>query len=222
ARTVLARWNREIGETAGVELERALRIAGATGARYAVVGSGVEAGPDIRLTATIYDIADGRQVGDGARVEGSQEEVLALVDALTVEVMRSMLNATEQGSLAQSFRLASLLTASVPALRHYLRGDALFRRARFEEARNALQRAVEEDSTFALAHWRLGETYGWIEGIGSDEGREHKQRAQELAERLPEREATLLALSSAIGSAALGRDEVETLEAYLRRYPDDP
>ena len=222
ARTVLARWNREIGETADVELERALRVAAATGARYAVVGSGVGAGPQIRLTADIYDLADGTQLGEGGQVEGAAEEVLGLVDALTVEVMRSILDATDRSSLAQSFRLASLLTGSVPALRNYLEGDALFRRARFEEAREALQRAVERDSTFALAHWRLGETYGWIEGIASEEGRRHKERAQALADRLPERERTLLTVTSAIGSNALGLREMQTLRAYLQRYPDDP
>lgn len=222
SRTMLARWNRDIGETADVELDRALRVAAATGARYAVVGSGVAAGPRIRLTADIYDLADGSKVGGGGRVEGTPEEVLELVDALTVEVVRSILDAAGQRSSAQTFRLASLLTGSVPALRHYLEGDAHFRGARFDEAREALQRAVEEDSTFALAHWRLGETYGWIEGIGSAEGRRHKARAQELSDRLPERERTLLAVTSAIGSDRVGPDDVETLRAYLRRYPDDP
>ena len=222
ARTVLARWNREIGENEDADLDRALRVASATGARYAVVGSGVEAGPRIRFTAEIYDLADGTQAGDGGQVEGSPEEVLELVDALTVEVVRSLLDATGQGSMAQDFRLASLLTESVPALRHYLEGDALFRRSRFEEAREVLHRAVEEDSTFALAYWRLGETYGWLEGIGAREGRDYKRRAQELAERLPEREATLLDITSAIGNFTLSLEEIADLRAYIRRYPDDP
>ena len=65
ARTVLARWNREVGEAADVELERALAVAAATGARYAIVGTGVEAGPRIRFSADVYDLADGRQMGDG-------------------------------------------------------------------------------------------------------------------------------------------------------------
>ena len=222
ARTVLARWNREIGETADVELGRALRVAAATGARYAVVGSGVDAGARIRFTAEVYDLADGSQVGEGGQVEGSPEEVLPLVDALTVEVVRSLLDATGSGSLAQDFRLASLLTESVPALRHYLEGDALFRRARFGEAREVLQRAVEEDSTFALAYWRLGETVGWVDGIGTREERDYKRRAQVLSDRLPEREATLLNVTLAISDFSLSPEEMTELRNYIRRYPDDP
>ena len=221
ARTVLARWNREIGETADAELVDALRVAGGTGARYAVVGSGVSVGGQVRFTAQVYDLADGSQVGDGGQVEGSPEQVLELVDELTVEVMRSLLDATEQGSAAQNFRLASLLTGSVPALRHYLEGDAAFRRSRFAEARESFERAIAEDSTFALAHWRLGETIGWMDGIGNPEGRAAKQMARQYGDRLPAREATLLTIGASIASRTVF-DEIETLRRYVARYPDDP
>jgi len=212
---------REIGETADAELVDALRVAGGTGARYAVVGSGVSVGGQVRFTAQVYDLADGSQVGDGGQVEGSPDEVLELVDELTVEVMRSLLDATEQASAAQNFRLASLLTGSVPALRHYLEGDAAFRRSRFAEARESLERAIVEDSTFALAHWRLGETIGWMDGIGDPEGRAAKEKARQYGDRLPAREATLLTIGASIASTALF-DEMETLRRYVARYPDDP
>lgn len=221
ARTVLARWSRELGEGARAELADALRVAAGTGARYAVVGSGVELGSSIRFNADVYDLDSREKVGNGGQVEGRPEEVLGLVDALTVEVMRSLLDATDGGSAAQDFRLASLLTESVPALRHYLEGDAAFRRSRFEEAREHLERAIREDSTFALAHWRLGEAIGWISGFSLLEVREQKATAARFGARLPPREATLLEVSAA---AADGRaiEVFSDLEAFLRRYPDDP
>ncbi|HSG08748.1 MAG TPA: hypothetical protein VLA36_10355, partial [Longimicrobiales bacterium] len=220
ARTVLARWNRDIGETSDAELDAALRVAAGTGARYAIVGSGVEVGGSVRFTATVYDISNGEQVGDG-RVEGSPDNILGLVDELTVDVMRSLLEATGQGSNAQTFRLASVLTSSVPALRDYLEGDALFRRGRFVEARELLQRAVEEDSTFALAYWRLGEAIGWQEAIGSAEARAAKQKATEYLDRLPAREATLLRVSASASDGTIV-DQMPNLRSYLQRYPDDP
>jgi tetratricopeptide (TPR) repeat protein len=220
SRTVLARWNRDVGEGGEAELDDALKVAAGTGARFAVLGSGVELGSRIRFTADLYDLDTGEKVGSG-QAEGDPDDVLSLVDALTVEVMRSLLDATGQGSAGQDLRLASLLTKSVPALRDYLQGDALFRRGQFEEAREALERAVQEDSTFALAHWRLGEAIGWISGIGNPEGGAHKRLAARYGDRLPPREATLLAVSSAT-SQGRALDELGTLEAYLARYPDDP
>ncbi len=220
SRTVLARWNRDVGGDGAAELDDALRVAAGTGARYAVMGSGVEVGNQIRFTADIYDLDTREKVGDG-QVEGSPENVLALVDALTVDLMRSLLEATGQGSAAQEFRLASILTESVPALRAYLEGDAAFRRASFEEAREHLERAVLEDSTFALAHWRLGDTYGWTEGIGSDRTDYHRERAANYADRLPPREATILELTLAVTRGeAMGR--LDDFERYIDRYPDDP
>ncbi|MBT8487762.1 MAG: hypothetical protein KJO65_02930, partial [Gemmatimonadetes bacterium] len=220
SRTVLARWNQQFRATREVALDEALRVAAGTGARYAVVGSGVEAGPEVRFTASIYDLSTGSQVGEGGQVQGSPDEVLALVDELTVEVMRSVLDATGQSS-AQTFRLASLLTESVPALRHYLEGDAAFRRARFPAARESLERAIEEDSTFALAYWRLGETIGWEIGIGNRDSRAYKRRASELSDRLPTREASLLRMSTAV-SDFRGGQIVGELRSYVQRYPDDP
>ena len=220
SRTVLARWSRDVGEGTEAELNEALKVAAGTGARFAVVGNGVELGSRIRFTADLYDLDTGTKVGSG-QAEGAPDDVLGLVDALTVEVMRSLLDATGQGSAGQDLRLASLLTTSVPALRDYLQGDALFRKGQFDEAREALERAVQEDSTFALAHWRLGEAIGWISGIGNPEGQTHKKLAARFGDRLPPREATLLAVSSAT-SAGRALDELGTLEAYLRRYPDDP
>lgn len=220
SRTVLARWTQAFGETADVELDDALRVAAGTGARYAVVGSGVEAGSQVRFNARIYDLSDGSPVGEGGQVQGAPDDVLALVDELTVEVMRSVLDATGQ-STAQTFRLASLLTESVPALRHYLEGDAAFRRAQWPAARESLERAIEEDSTFALAYWRLGETLGWDGGIGSRESQAFKRRATELSDRLPAREASLLRMSSAV-SAGRGGEVVGEVREYTGRYPDDP
>jgi tetratricopeptide (TPR) repeat protein len=220
SRTVLSRWARATDEAENVDLEGALRVAGATGARFAVVGSGVEVGSRIRFTADIYDLDTGEKIGDG-QVEGSPEEVLTLVDALTVEVMRSFLEATGQPSATQNLRLASVLTQSVPALRAYLEGDADYRRADFVAAEEHFLEAVQEDSTFALAHWRLSDTYGWLESIRSERVGHHGALAARYSDRLPPREATILDLSQAV-RAGRAMQRLEEFEAFVERHPDDP
>lgn len=51
SRTVLAQWDRQMGEDSDGDRETALRVAGATGARWALLGSAVAIGPRVRLAA---------------------------------------------------------------------------------------------------------------------------------------------------------------------------
>ena len=61
SRTVFARWNERVGENPTPDLERMLAVARASDARYALVGSAVGVGPTLRLTAELYQTADGRE-----------------------------------------------------------------------------------------------------------------------------------------------------------------
>ena len=59
-------------------------------------------------------------------------------------------------------RVAAVSTDSLEALKAFLEGEQALRAPRdLERARSALQRAVEIDSTFALAWSRLAYVVGW-------------------------------------------------------------
>lgn len=216
-RTVLARWReRSLDEAA--DLRQVLDVARATGARLALVGSAVELGSDVRLRAELYDLENGASVSE-AGIEGARDDLLALVDELSADVVRRALQ-QEDAETTGIRSLESLTTASMPALRAYLEGEALYRRADFAGATEAFRTAVAEDSLFAMAHHRLSATLGWSGG-GMEESNAFGRRARELAHRLPPRDSTLLAttdhaLGSGIGTA------IDGLRALARRHPDDP
>jgi serine/threonine-protein kinase len=65
------------------------------------------------------------------------------------------------GAGASSTQLSALTTTSLEALRAYLDGVAAYRRGAFQNATPLLARAVELDSTFALALSALVEADGW-------------------------------------------------------------
>jgi tetratricopeptide (TPR) repeat protein len=215
SRTVLARWQEGIGDRPA-DLPGMLGVARASDARYALVGSAVAVGPITRVSADVYEVESGRQLGS-AQVEGPPEEVLPLVDRLTVEVLRAVLQKGDDALPAVN--LARVTTASLPALKAYLEGETLYRQSRWDDAIPAYEAAVAADSTFAAAMSRLGFAYGWAEDVSSDNAEEYVARAARLADRLTEREALLVR-----GELALlqGRAEAFTLlrEATVR-YPDD-
>lgn len=219
SRTLLARWREHVPEREDTDLRTALQVAGTTGARYALVGSAVALGDAVRLTADLYDVTDGEKLG-GGRVEGPSADVLRLVDRLTVETVAVLL-AESSPSLAAGHRLENLTTSSLPALRAYLEGEAAYRQADFGRAAEAYERAVAEDSTFALAYRRLDSTYGWLERPAREREVQAAAALARWADRLPARERALWDAWRIWGED----DPVEAerlLRSAVERYPDDP
>ncbi len=211
-RTVLSRWHGEVGEAAEPTDPQALQVARDVGAKYALLGSMVALGGEVRLAAQLYDLKSGKLQGE-TQVKGAPDSIPALVDRLSLEVLRTAL-AREPEALPE-VDLRSVSTSSLPALKAYLSGEQEFRRSRWEDAIADFTRAVEADSTFALALYRLSVSYGWIDGI-SPRMLEYGNRAKRFADRLPEREALLLR-----GYSSWGRESIAVLETLTTRYPDD-
>ena len=218
-RTVLARW-RERSLDDGADLADVLDAARSSGARLALVGSAVALGPSVRLRAELFDLEEGRETPVGeANVEGPEADILSLVDRLSIDVVRRILQ--DEDSAASLATLESLTTSSVPALRAFLEGESLYRRADFAGATVAFRTAVREDSLFAMAHHRLSSTLGWSLG-DANEGNMHGRRARELASRLPPRDSTLLDTTDRAMGDTRDAGGVTDLRALSQRYPDDP
>jgi TolB-like protein len=218
ARTVLARWRETVGDDGSADLDAALAAAGETGARYAVVGSAVGIGSNLRLVTEVYDLADGSEVGSG-QVEGSADDPMALIDDISLETVRALLSGGGQ-ELATGRNLADLTTSSLPALRAYLEGERYYRQAEFPQAVEAYERALQADSTFALALFRISDAYGWLEDVGSETAAELGARSVRHMDRLSPRNAVIVEAGNALYTGDM--EIVDDLEAAVRKYPDDP
>ncbi|MBI4512732.1 MAG: hypothetical protein HY702_01360, partial [Gemmatimonadetes bacterium] len=214
-RTVLSKWRSEIGEAKEApDPEAALRVARDAGATYAVMGSMVGSRGELRITAEVYDLGTGKLQGT-AQAGGSPDSVLALIDRLSIELLRAGL--AREPTEVRQLAVSRITTSSLPALKAYLAGEQAYRRNRFEEAIPHFTRAVEADSTFALALSRLSKIYGWLEAF-SPRTIEYGQRAARFAEPLPEREALLLRGGAEMDEGRLAA--IRMLEELTARYPD--
>jgi len=218
SRTVLARWGERVEAGVDPDLRTALEVAAQTGARYGLVGALVGNPAGIRVSADLYDLSSGEKLAQVSE-EGTADEVLELTSALSVGLTRDLLRATGQGTV-QDVRLDALTTNSLPALRAYLEGEAVFRTGDFAAAVATYERAVELDSLFALAWMRLSSAYGWLYDIGDEGTANAGLRAASLVDRLPARDRVLVQASEAsrIGDASF----YGTINNAVRRYPDDP
>jgi DNA-binding SARP family transcriptional activator/TolB-like protein len=217
SRTLLARWRERVPVQETPELATALDVAERAGARYAVVGSVMASGPDLLLTAAVHEVESHRMLGT-ARSQAPADSIFTLVDRLTLEILRVILRGDARG--LPRIDLARVSTASLPALKSYLEGEVLFRRSQFQSAAEAYTKAVEADSTFALARYRLGLSrwWFWSDISGSLPDPFHTE-VRPIADRLPAHEAAIVR-ANLLRQQDLGAAR-ELLEVEARRHPDD-
>jgi tetratricopeptide (TPR) repeat protein len=147
-----------------------------------------------------------------------------LADSATVTLLRNLAPSRRIGAI----RMTSLGSSSPAALREFLRGEQYMRRGQRDSAAAYYQRALELDSTFALALSQLSFARAAIVNIFDSLVLEYALRAGMLNRGLAPRESLMLVIDSlwsawsARGSGLLLRRLFGTLDEAARRYPDDP
>lgn len=208
----------QFGEVAGggsVDLAGQLRVGRNVGAGSVLIGSVFSTGSEVRITAELYATESGSIIAK-AQESGRPDSVLALVDQLSIELMQDIWRARAP---LPALRVSAITSTSIPAIKAYLRGEQFYRRVLWDSAAAAFEEAVQHDSTFALAHFRLGETYGWRESLGSAQAQEHSDRAARFAERLPARERALIVAHQLHEQGRV--ESIDSLQTYVSRFPDD-
>jgi tetratricopeptide (TPR) repeat protein len=208
---VLREWGSARG---GDDLKRALAVGRDLDAGSVVLGSAVSTGGKVRVAADLYAI-DGHRLGR-AQVDGAADSVLAVVDRLSLALLRDVWRSKEP---LPNLRLASLTTASIDALRSYLEGERYYRRTQWDSALIAYTRAVETDSTFALAHLRRAQVFGWTGGYGDEEAHDAIAAGIRFAKRLPPRDQRLIAGYQLFDQGK--PSAIDSLRAFVAEYPDD-
>ena len=192
----------------------ARRIATGLGAGRFILGTVVEAGGRLRMSAALYGPTAG-EPRVRAEVEGTSDELFALVDGLTAQLVAG----TQQEPGQQLARIAALTTHSLPALKAYLAGEQHFRAAKYTLALEDYQRAAASDSTFPLAHYRLSLTHHWA-ASSWDSIFVNSRRAVRDAARLSARAQLIVQAHDAWRRGA--NDEAERLYRLLTTaHPDD-
>lgn len=216
SRTIESRWRERTGRGGGDLVRDGISVARGLGARYALTASMLNATGSLRISADLYNARSGSHLGPSVQVTGSADSIPALLDQLSIEVLRRTPLVAGVVSVPQ-VDIARAITASPAAMKAYLAGDELYRRSRWQQAIEQFNRATELDSTFALAWYRLSLAHGWMFNDG--ERLEYARRALRFSARLPEREQILLRGLEELASG--NTRSVDTFAEYTRRYPDD-
>lgn len=190
----------------------ALAVARTVDASAAIVLSVNSIGTPLRIRARVYPVPPAPIEHGSIQVQGEPAELIELVDELAVRLVAKLV----PGETSSSASIAAISTGSLPAMRAFLLGEEAMRRGAIREAIPHFERAVEADSTFALAWHRLQNAHGWSGELTESEAA--GMVAARHADQLPERER-LIVLASAGFSSAGGR--LGEVENAVRLNPDD-
>jgi eukaryotic-like serine/threonine-protein kinase len=183
------------------------------GAGLFVLGDVLAVGGKLRLTASLYDARRPGHTATTAAAEGPTDHVFDLVDSLA-----SQLLAGWSGRESRLTGIAAVTTRSLAALKAYLEGESAFRSGNFDAAVEGFQRAVAEDSLFALAWYRMSVAAEWL--TRSDIAHEAAEHAVRLADRLSEHDRLLLQ-GLVVTRRGEGAEAERLFQNAVAIYPND-
>jgi serine/threonine-protein kinase len=182
---LLERRSLDVREPIGLAMAR--KLARDAGVWTVVLGDYTKAGDSLQLVARLYDVASGTRL-DVAQVAGKPgEDVRPLFDQLAAQLLN--LSGAPTGLTTD---LAHATTASLEGYRAYLQGIDDLNGWNLAAAERSLRRAVQLDSTFGLAYYKLSLTRGWIAGQFDSAGLDAIHRATQFAGRLPEHDRAMI------------------------------
>ena len=184
------------------------------GAGAFVLGSVTSSGSRMRIQAALHSARGDDASGIVASVEGDTNQLLQLVDRLAADLLVKR----RPGAAYRLTQTAALTTHSLPALKAFLNAEQQLRGRALDSAVAGYQRAIAEDSSFALAYYRLAVAAGWQErhALSSDA----VTRGLRVRGRLTERDRRLMTAYAAFRKGDAD-DAERQYRAALEDFPDD-
>jgi len=201
-------------ETTDLSEAQAVELARRLGAGRVLIGSVVGSGESFVFNARLLRVPEGDGVGD-AIVEGSSDGLREAIAQLARQVL-SMEAGVDQGQIDY------LDDVPLEALEAYLEGRRAYRGSDYQEARTAFSRALDVDSTFALAALGAREAVGM--GLDADRfnlGARANRLLRANLDRLPPRDREYVRLWLGPPNRRSAMEVMRTGgQELVRRLPD--
>ncbi len=210
---LLARHNLTATEDIGLDMAR--QLARDAGVWTVVLGDYQQVGDSLRLTARVFDVATGTRM-DVAEVSApTSDDPRPGFDQLALQLLDL------SGAPGEEWTdLASVTSPSIEAYRAYLSGLDRLNRWELAAAQRNFERAVEVDTTFGLAYYKLALTRGWLVGTTDSTGQYAIDRAVLYSQQLPAHDRAVISAYRffILGQNAASRNIYQQL---LARNPQD-
>jgi len=182
---LLGRHDLEPAEDIGLDMAR--RLARDAGVWTVVLGDFARVGDSLHLAARVYDVASGARISVARVDDRSGEDARPLFDQLAAKLLDLSGAPTDL-----PVGLARSTSQSLEAYRAYLAGVDRLNRWDLTGAERDLKRALEIDTTFGLAYYKLALARGWLVGTNDSVADRAIVRATAHSGNLPEHDRTVI------------------------------
>jgi serine/threonine protein kinase/Tfp pilus assembly protein PilF len=147
-----------------------------------------------------------------------QESIYEMIDLLAEKTREHLEESKEE--IRQSVKpVAEITTINLEAYYHYYKGNEFVDKMMFMEAETEFRRAIELDSTFGIAYYRLAYALDWE--ANEEQAKIEIDKAYEFLERIPEKEQYLVRFVKTVVDHGWGLAGLNILREMEKRYPDD-
>jgi serine/threonine protein kinase/Tfp pilus assembly protein PilF len=196
-----------------IDKNDASQVATKAGAKWMLLGSILQVEPQVILTSQLVEVENGRVLAS-ERITGEPgEKIFSIVDRLTVELKKD-LSLPAQAQKEETPKVADVTTHSPEAYRYYLEGRDYFYKVYYTEAEKSFRKALEYDSTFAMAYY-------WLAIIKT--GEEQKAlvaKAVQYSDKVSQKEKYYIKCLEA-GTSGNQTEEIKALEKIIESYPEE-
>ncbi|MEE9571698.1 MAG: protein kinase [Candidatus Neomarinimicrobiota bacterium] len=148
-------------------------IAQEAGAKTMLTGNIIQTGNKIILTSQLVNTSDGSII-KSHQVEG--DDIYSMVDELTAQIQYDMQLPIGEGEPVD-LAVADKTSSSVNAFQYYFIGIDYFNDSHFKEAIVEFNNAIEIDSTFSSAYYKLALAQWWSQSEMDNETIENAQKS---------------------------------------------
>jgi tetratricopeptide (TPR) repeat protein/DNA-binding winged helix-turn-helix (wHTH) protein len=197
-----------------VRLNDALEIARLTGAEAIVTGSFAQLGDKVRVEIQLYNARTGDLDATESLIVETPDQILTEIDLLSRRLANRI---GVEGDLVKPSGLTEVMTNNLEAYRYYSLGVEKVQALQNKEAIDLLEKAVERDPGFAMAHARIGYAYAVAWGL-AEKGKPHLERAFQLSARLTEKDRLNIAAWYAIANLDYPA-AIRSFHEIIAKYP---
>jgi len=177
------------------------------------LGSILQVEPSIIITSQLVEVETGSIVSS-QRIDGDIEDrIFSLVDKLTVEI-KNDLSLPSQAMKEEDRSIMEVTTSSIEAYRHYLEGLEYNDKMYSVEAEASFRKAIEIDSTFAMAHFWL------IDYVSGNEKSEARTNAMKYSDNVSHKEKLYIEANEQYYKSG-GLARIKALKKIVKSYPDE-